>query len=327
MKKRKMTALLLAAILLFGGCSANNTPEETTIPVLETLPTESPTEPPTEPQIIEELPVETVEMQLPDLDPIPLPRIDGSTACIPLMLQVVQDTCGLEADEAQFHVSSSKTAASWLNLMSGDTDLVLAYEMPESVREQYTDGTLQITAIGRDALVFLANAENPVQSLTQQQLIDIYAGKITDWSKVGGEDKAIIAYQRDPSSGSHTLFQKLLMRDNPLMEAPKDYYIAEMGFLVEAVAGYHNDGSALGYSVYYYISQMKNDPDIKLLGVDGVTPSDDTIAEGSYPLTNEFYVAIRSDEPEDSPARLLYNWICSDAGRQCLVDAGYVPAS
>ncbi len=51
-------------------------------------------------------------------------------------------------------------------------------------------------ALGRDALVFIVNEENPVQSLTQQQLRDIYAGKITNWKEVGGADAAIVAFQR-----------------------------------------------------------------------------------------------------------------------------------
>ena len=55
-------------------------------------------------------------------------------------------------------------------------------------------------------------------------------------------------------------------------------------------------------------------------------PGYDSIAAQEYPLCNEFYVAIRADEPEDSPARQLYNWVLSEDGRQTIIDAGYVPA-
>ncbi|MBQ2860110.1 MAG: hypothetical protein IJE80_03000 [Peptococcaceae bacterium] len=62
-----------------------------------------------------------------------------------------------------------------------------------------------------------------------------------------------------------------------------------------------------------------------MIAVDGVQPSDETIADGSYPLLNEYYVVIRADEPEDSPARLLRDWILSDEGSAAIVKAGYIP--
>lgn len=256
------------------------------------------------------------------------PRMDGSTACLPLMAQVMSAACGIEMEEAECNITASKTSNSWLNLIYGNTDLLLVYEMPESVKEMWdADETpLEMTAIGRDALVFLVNNQNPVESLTQQQLIDIYTGKLTNWSQVGGEDAEIAAFQRDASSGSQTLFQKLLMKDRKPMEAPTEFKPGEMGILVESIAGYNNTGNAIGYSVYYYISEMKNDPGLRLLAVDGVAPTDATIADNSYSLTNEFYVAIRADEPEDSPTRQLYNWICGEEGETCLLKAGYVPA-
>ena len=99
-----------------------------------------------------------------------------------------------------------------------------------------------------------------------------------------------------------------------------------MGGLVESLAEYNNDGGAIGFSVYYYISEMYAQPGLRLMAVDGVEPAYETIQSEEYPLCNDFYVAIRADEPEDSPARQLYNWILSDDGRQTIIDAGYVPA-
>ncbi|MBQ8647527.1 MAG: substrate-binding domain-containing protein [Oscillospiraceae bacterium] len=257
------------------------------------------------------------------------PRVDGSTANLPLMAQVMADTCGIPLEEAQSYVSASKTANSWRSLISGYADLLLVYEMPDAVKEEWEASgvELEITPIGRDALVFMVNEQNPVQSLTQEQIRSIYTGEVTNWVDVGGEDLEIKAFQRDATSGSQTLFVKLLMGDTPTMDAPTELRPGMMGALVDGLALYNNEGSAIGYSVYYYINEMYSQPGLRLLAVDGVTPSAESIANQSYPLLNEFYVAIRADEPEDSPARQLYNWVLGEGGRAAVEAGGYVPAA
>ena len=257
------------------------------------------------------------------------PTVDGSTATMPLMAAVLQKVCGIDAEQAESYVYASKTSQSWIALSNGDADLLLVYEVPESTKEQLAQGPeLEVTAIGRDALVFIVNEQNPVESLTQGQLRDIYTGAVTNWAELGGNDQSIVAFQRDETSGSQTLFEKLLVGDRELTltDPPTELRPGMMGALVDGLASYNNEGNAIGYSVYYYISEMYAQPGLKLIGVDGVQPEYDTIADSSYPLCNEFYVAIRADEPEDSPTRQLYNWICSEEGKQTLIDAGYVPA-
>ena len=257
------------------------------------------------------------------------PTVDGSTATMPLMAAVLQKVCGIDAEQAESYVYASKTSQSWIALSNGDADLLLVYEAPESTKEQLAQGPeLEVTAIGRDALVFIVNEQNPVESLTQDQLRDIYTGTVTNWAELGGNDQSIVAFQRDETSGSQTLFEKLLVGDRELTltDPPTELRPGMMGALVDGLASYNNEGNAIGYSVYYYISEMYAQPGLKLIGVDGVQPEYDTIADSSYPLCNEFYVAIRADEPEDSPTRQLYNWICSEEGKQTLIDAGYVPA-
>ena len=158
------------------------------------------------------------------------PITDGSTACIPLIAQIMADTTGLDLETARSAVTTNTTAQAWRNLglygnNYGDSvKLIIAYEAPESVKEEMAaeGGLLDQKAIGRDALVFIVNEENPVQSLSQQQLRDIYAGKITNWKDVGGADLPIVAFQRREDSGSQTLFQKLLIQGGELMDAPTE---------------------------------------------------------------------------------------------------------
>ena len=201
------------------------------------------------------------------------------------------------------------------------------YEGSEGTKEKLDDmGTeFEYHPIGRDALVFIANENNPVQSLTSGQIKDIYTGKITNWSQVGGQDEEIIAFQRNPTSGSQTLMDKLVMQGTPMMEAPSEFTPAEMGSLIDGLAEYNNSGAAIGYSVYYYASLMYSRPGLKFLGADGTPPSNETIASGEYPYINEFFAVVRVDEPADSPARRLANWLRSADGQALVESCGYVP--
>ena len=259
------------------------------------------------------------------------PTVDGSTATMPLMAKIYSEVCGVPLEEAEKMVKVTQTTNAWRRILVREDEnlLLLVYEASSGLKEwdRYSAAfeELEIYPIGRDALVFLVNNKNRVSNLSKQQLRNIYTGKTTNWSRVGGTSGPIAAYQRNVTSGSHTLFLELLMQGAEPIESPTQWTYGEMGGMIEAVASYDGAGGAIGYSVYYYAKEMYANPDLKMLAVDGVMPSYETIADGSYPLTNDFYVVIRKDEPEDSPARLLMNWILSDAGRQALIDAGYVP--
>lgn len=256
------------------------------------------------------------------------PALDGSTACIPLMAQMLSDTTGRDLEEAQSTISVSTTAYAWENfgLYDTDTQMLVVYEAPDYVKKELEEAKAELESkpIGRDALVFIVNENNPVKSLTQQQLKDIYAGKISNWKDVGGEDLDIVAFQRGEDSGSQTLFKKLLIQDGKLMDPPTELAPAAMGELVDSIAAYNNSANAIGFSVYYYIDQMYSQPGLRLLAVDDVTPSNDTIADESYPLCNEFYAVIHPDAAADSPERILYDWLDTDAGQDCIKKSGYV---
>jgi phosphate transport system substrate-binding protein len=63
----------------------------------------------------------------------------------------------------------------------------------------------------------------------------------------------------------------------------------------------------------------------RLLAVNGVLPTKETISSQEYPLTTAYYAVIKSNEPSDSPARKLLNWLLSDEGQSVADKAGYVP--
>ncbi|MEY8338335.1 substrate-binding domain-containing protein [Lachnospiraceae bacterium 62-35] len=254
------------------------------------------------------------------------PMVDGSTATIPLSQGMYCLSTGATQDEAEQDIIHNKTTESYYRLLRGDVDLVIAYEPPQAFYEDMkkSDKKLDIRPIGRDALVFLANEGNPVESLTGQQLLDIYSGKISNWSEVGGRDREIAAFQRPSGSGSQTLMEKLVMKDVPMSKARAAWVATEMGELVDRVASYNNEENALGYSVYFYARNMYEQPGLRFMGVDGVIPDNQTIKSGEYPYVNEFYAAIQKNASKDSPEYKLFTWLTEDEGQAFIESLGYV---
>lgn len=141
-----------------------------------------------------------------------------------------------------------------------------------------------------------------MDGLTTEQLQKIYTGEITNWSQVGGEDRDIIPFQRNPEAGSQALMKKLVMDGLEMMEPPVDYTAGSMSSLLEGVRQYDNSPAAIGYTVYYYAHDMEMAQGLKLLSIDGTAPSPDTIRSGEYPFLNPYYAVMDKDEAEDSPA-------------------------
>ena len=267
--------------------------------------------------------------ECPQFAPEDYPRVDGSTSMLPLSRALMMAATGISAQEAELRVSHSKTTLSFYALVSGEADLLLVAR-PAEEAFAYADEMgveLEMRPIGVDALVFLTGEENPVDSLTRQQAVGIYTGEITNWKEVGGADAEIIAYQRNKTAGSQVMMENVVMDGEPMMDAPMEYRPSEMGALVDEVASYRNSASAIGYSVYYYVTEMYLREGVKLLAIDGVAPSNETIASGEYPYTQYNYAVIRKDEKEDSPARQLFDFLTTPEGKALMAAQGYVPAA
>jgi len=100
---------------------------------------------------------------------------------------------------------------------------------------------------------------------------------------------------------------------------------ATMEGLMDVVAVNDNASGAIGYSVYYYAEDMRMAEGMKILPIEGVEPTDATIADGSYPLINYYFSVIPEDAEENSPTRILFDWLRSADGQALLESQGYVP--
>lgn len=203
-------------------------------------------------------------------------------------------------------------------MIDGAADVLFAATLPsEALKAQAAEAGVQLECIpiAYDAMVFFTNAENPVLGLTQRQIQDLYVyGKYTNWNQVGGPNAQLLPYRRNADSGSHALMEQYFLEGGKLSLSPNVHNVltsyAMSSALTDVAQALRTDPAAyaIGYSVFYYYvnsSWLLDDAgggELKLLSVDGVMPSDSTIADGSYPLAGYNYVVLRSDEPEDSPA-------------------------
>lgn len=255
-----------------------------------------------------------------------LPRLDGSTSTAPLGRALCAVLLGEDVDQVHDLVRFSKTTASYRALMEGNADLLIAAEpAPTVVEEREAAGfEWEMAPIATDALVFLVNADNPVEGLTTEQVRKIYTGQITNWKQVGGEDREILPFQRNAEAGSQTLMKKLVMGDVALMEAPMGYTVSSMEGLIQAVRSFDGSPGAIGYTVYYYANDMNMADGLKVVPIDGAAPDAESIRSGAYPFTNPYYTVIAADAPADGPARRIFDWLQGPVGQSLIRHEGYV---
>jgi phosphate transport system substrate-binding protein len=255
------------------------------------------------------------------------PRVDGSTATIPLSENIAANLLSLTTEEAKGFIKHNKTHRAYVNLIEGKADIIFVTEpsFEELELAKKSGIELEVVPVVKEAFVFLVNKKNPTDTISVKQLQDIYQGNIKNWKELGGPDKEIIPYQRPDNSGSQTNMLSQVMKDLKIMDAPKELKPGEMEGLIEVIASYDNSDKAIGYSVYYFANSMYNKETIKFVKVDGVEPKNDTIKSGEYPFTSAYYAVLKKTEGKNSNARKLLAWILSDEGQKLAEQSGYVP--
>jgi phosphate transport system substrate-binding protein len=153
------------------------------------------------------------------------------------------------------------------------------------------EANLQFTTVAWDALAVVVHPRNPVKNLTLEQLRDIYAGRVTDWSALGGTPGAINLYAvAGPLDGVEWSLRRLLFGKGSARVAAKRWYINTKQ-LEDAVA---IDPAGIGVTLHSLAAAHKG---LFSLRVDGIAPGLATLEDGSYPLPTRLYVAARRAGP------------------------------
>jgi phosphate transport system substrate-binding protein len=289
------------------------------------------------------------------------PYMDGSTACAPMAIMFARQHLGLDAEQATSFVGFSRTGTAYENLIYkqvSDTDgslisgyigyeeydndhnrtkavtmlrnrpveLLLATEPSQDELRMASEAGIELTVepICKDAFIFIVNADNPVDSLTQEQIRGIYSGKITHWSEVGGENEEIKAFQRTPNSGSQTAMENTVMDGIKMIPAKQAETYSAMSGMVNGVAEYQNGKSSIGYTYKYYLDVLYGNEDVKVLKIDDIAPDADNISASSYPYTTNYCGVIRSEDKDKTAGKFL-DWMLSAEGQKVISAAGYVP--
>ena len=268
-----------------------------------------------------------------------MPVMDGAEACYPLYAAVAKaiykDIDTIEYNNIdQFsktngkYVSFTNTIYAFRRLIHTDrnyesTDMVFGARPSEAQLKEAKEAgiDLNITVIGKEAFVFFVEEDNPVDNLTSEQVRKIYHGDITNWKELGGKNERIVAFQRPENSGSQTMMQYFM--GDLTLKNPETYEIYNaMQGVVQRIAEYSSEDGAMGYSFRYFIEGLCQEENVKILSIDGVYPSLDTIESKEYPLTVDLCLITRENDPNPYVKKII-DFMLSDDGQYLVRQTGY----
>ena len=253
-----------------------------------------------------------------------LPRLDGAAAAFPVYSAFVNatypNTVRLNDDVFDY----SNTVHGYIRLAHKKADVFFgALPSEGQINFATKNGTeFEYTEIAKEAFVFFVNKNNPIDSLTTEEIKKIYSGEITNWKEVGGKNEEIIAFQRNEGSGSQSMLERF-MGETPIMEAPKERVNDMMSGIIDQVADYKNTTNSIGFSFRYYMEGIIKNPNVKMLKIDGIEPNIKNIKNDKYPITTSLY-AVTYKNNENENVQKLIDWILSSEGQEIIEKTGYV---
>ena len=246
-----------------------------------------------------------------------IPVIDGAAALLPVYAGFVESIYpessviyNGEDYDASSAMHYTNTRGAYKDIVDGKADIIIcAQPSDEQLAYAKENGVeLEMVPIGSDAFVFIVNSNNPVSDITIPQIQGIYSGEITNWKELGGKNQPIAAMRRNKNSGSQTALEKI-MGDIPI----KPDYTALFG-------------SPIGFSFRYYVTGMLGEGGVKILTINGIAPTAETIADGSYPISGNIYAVYRKGETNENVQKAI-DFMLSPEGQKIVEQSGYIPLS
>ena len=185
-----------------------------------------------------------------------------------------------------------------------------------ALKDEEKQGGLTETVLAYDGIAMIVNPENPVTDLTLAQIADIYTGKITNWSQVGGKDAQIVLIGREAGSGTRSGFEEIVEVKDQCQYRQE---LSSTGDVITTVA--QNPG-AIGYAS---LASVKDT--VKALQVGGVTPSEETVKDGSYAIQRPFVLATKTGAQLNPAAQAFFDYVTSGKANDIITAAGVVPAN
>ena len=195
----------------------------------------------------------------------------------------------------------------------GRCDIGLA---SRGLKDDEKSSGLTETVLAYDGIAVVVSPENPVSDLTIEQIADIYTGKITNWSEVGGSDAEIVLIGRDAGSGTRDGFESITGTEEECQ------YRQELTSTGDVIATVSQNPNAIGYAS---LSAVKDT--VKALSVGGVAPSEDAVKDGSYVIQRPFVLVTKDGVTLSPAAQAFFDYATSAEAAPIIAQAGAVAAN
>ena len=184
-----------------------------------------------------------------------------------------------------------------------------------ALKDEEKASGLTETILAYDGIAVIVNPANKVDDLTIAQIADIYTGKITNWSEVGGEDAEIVLIGREAGSGTRSGFEEIVS------VADRCVYRQELSSTGDVITTVAQNPGAIGYAS---LASVKDT--VKAVKVEGVTPSEQSVKDGSYAIQRPFVLATAANKELSAAAQCFFDYVTSGEANDIITSAGVVPA-
>ena len=182
-----------------------------------------------------------------------------------------------------------------------------------ALKDEETSAGLVGTTLALDGIAIIVSPENPVTELSLEEIAKIYTGEITNWKDVGGSDGEIVLIGREAGSGTRDGFESITGTKDSCQ------YRQELTSTGDVITAVSQNPNAIGYAS---LASVKDS--VKALDVDGVTPSEDTVKDGSYVVQRPFVLVTRADTELTGAAKAFFDYITSADAAGIIAEAGAV---
>ena len=183
-----------------------------------------------------------------------------------------------------------------------------------SLKDEEKANGLEETVLALDGIAIIVNPSNGVNDLSLETVAKIYTGEITDWSEVGGSEGEIVLIGREAGSGTRDGFESI----TGTKDACK--YRQELTSTGDVITTVASNPNAIGYAS---LASVKDT--VKALSIDGVTPSEETVKDGSYAVQRPFVLVTKSGTALSESAQKFFDYATSEAAGDIISGAGAVP--
>ena len=185
-----------------------------------------------------------------------------------------------------------------------------------ALKDAEKEAGLTETVLAYDGIAMIVNPANPVEDLSLEQIADIYTGKITNWSEVGGNDSQIVLIGREAGSGTRGGFEEIV----GVVDACQ--YRQELSSTGDVITTVAQNPDAIGYASLAAVKDT-----VKALKVAGVTPTEATVKDGTYTIQRPFVLATKTGEKLNDVAQAFFDYATSANASEIITAAGAVPAN